>query len=46
MDAVAIRDMREVQTIAILIAAFCIFINIVTDLLVVLLVPKLRTGNA
>jgi peptide/nickel transport system permease protein len=46
VDAVAIRDVREVQTIAILIAAFCIFVNIVTDLLVVLLVPKLRTGNA
>jgi len=46
VDAVAIRDVREVQTIAILIAAFCIFINIVTDLLVVFLVPKLRTGNA
>jgi peptide/nickel transport system permease protein len=45
VDAVAIRDVREVQTIAILIAAFCIFVNIVTDLLVVLLVPKLRTGN-
>jgi peptide/nickel transport system permease protein len=46
VDAVAIRDVREVQTIAILIAAFCIFVNIVTDFLVVLLVPKLRTGNA
>ena len=46
VDAVAIRDVREVQTIAVLIAAFCIFINIVSDLLVVLLVPKLRTANA
>jgi peptide/nickel transport system permease protein len=46
VDAVAIRDVREVQTLAILIAAFCILVNIVTDLLVVLLVPKLRTGNA
>ena len=46
VDAVAIRDVREVQSIAILIAAFCIFINIVTDFLVVLLVPKLRTANA
>jgi peptide/nickel transport system permease protein len=46
VDAVAIRDVREVQSIAILIAAFYILVNIVADLLVVLLVPKLRTGNA
>ena len=36
VDAVAIRDVREVQSIAILIAAFYIFVNIVADLLVVL----------
>lgn len=46
VDAVAIRDVREVQTIAILIAAVYVLINIVADILVVLLVPKLRTGNA
>jgi peptide/nickel transport system permease protein len=46
VDAVAIRDVREVQSIAILIAAFYIFVNIVADLLVVMVVPKLRTGNA
>jgi peptide/nickel transport system permease protein len=43
VDAVAIRDVRAVQVIALLIAAFYILINIVADLLVVLLVPKLRT---
>jgi peptide/nickel transport system permease protein len=43
VDAVAIRDVREVQVVALLIAAFYILINIVADLLVVLLVPKLRT---
>jgi len=43
VDAVAIRDVREVQSVAVLIAAFYILINIVADLLVVLLVPKLRT---
>ena len=43
VDAVAIRDVRVVQVIALLIAAFYILINIVADLLVVLLVPKLRT---
>ncbi len=42
VDAVAIRDVREVQSIAILIAAFYILINILADLLVVLLVPKLQ----
>lgn len=44
VDAVAIRDVREVQSIAILIAAIYIAINIVADVLVVLLVPKLRTS--
>lgn len=43
VDTVAIRDVRAVQSIAILIAAAYIAINIVADLLVVLLVPKLRT---
>lgn len=44
VDAVAIRDVREVQSIAILIAAIYIAINIVADVIVVLLVPKLRTS--
>ena len=44
VDAVAIRDVREVQSLAILVAAIYITINIVADLLVVLLVPKLRTS--
>ena len=44
VDAVAIRDVREVQSVAILIAALYITLNIVADLLVVLLVPKLRTA--
>ncbi len=44
VDSVAIRDVREVQSIAILIAALYIAINIVADLIVVLLVPKLRTS--
>ena len=43
VDAVAIRDVREVQSVALLIAAFYIGLNITADLLVVLLVPKLRT---
>ena len=37
------RRAREVQIVALLIAAFYILINIVADLLGVLLVPKLRT---
>jgi peptide/nickel transport system permease protein len=43
VDAVAIRDVREVQSLAVLVAAFYIAVNIVADLIVVLLVPKLRT---
>ncbi len=43
VDAVAIRDVREVQSVALLIAAFYVGLNIAADLLVVLLVPRLRT---
>jgi peptide/nickel transport system permease protein len=43
VDAVAIRDVREVQSLAVLVAAVYVGLNIVADLLVVLLVPKLRT---
>jgi len=44
VNAVAIRDAREVQSLAIFVAAFSIGLNIVADLLVVMLVPKLRTA--
>jgi peptide/nickel transport system permease protein len=43
VEAVAIRDVREVQSVAVLIAAVYVGLNILADLLVVLLVPKLRT---
>jgi peptide/nickel transport system permease protein len=43
VNAVAIRDTRAVQSIAIFIAAFYVVLNVVADLIVVLLVPKLRT---
>jgi peptide/nickel transport system permease protein len=43
INAVGIRDVRAVQSIAIVIAAIYIGINILADLLVVFLVPKLRT---
>ncbi len=43
IQAVNIRDTREVASLAVLIAAIYVVINIVADLLVVLLVPKLRT---
>jgi peptide/nickel transport system permease protein len=43
VDAVAIRDVREVQSLAIFVAAFYVVVNIVADLLVLLLVPRLRT---
>jgi peptide/nickel transport system permease protein len=44
VEAVNIRDVREVQSLAVLIAAVYIFLNLVADLVVVLLVPKLRTS--
>lgn len=43
VDAVSIRDTREVASVAVLIAAIYVTINVIADLLVVLLVPKLRT---
>jgi len=46
VDAVAIRDVRAVQSIAIVIAAVYIAVNIVADLVVIALVPKLRSGRA
>jgi peptide/nickel transport system permease protein len=45
VDAVAIRDVRAVQSIAIVIAAVYIAVNIVADLIVVALVPRLRSGR-
>jgi peptide/nickel transport system permease protein len=44
VEAVNIRDVREVQSLAILIAAVYVAINLIADLIVVLLVPKLRTS--
>jgi peptide/nickel transport system permease protein len=45
VDAVAVRDSLEVQSICILLAAATIGINILADLLVVLVVPRLRTAQ-
>jgi peptide/nickel transport system permease protein len=44
VNAVAIRDVREVQSLAMFVAAFYLVVNLVADLLVMLLVPKLRTA--
>jgi peptide/nickel transport system permease protein len=44
VQAVTLRDVTEVQAITVVLAAVYILINILADLLVVLLVPKLRTG--
>ncbi len=44
LNAVQTQDVTEVQAIAIVLAALYILINLVADLLVVMLVPKLRTG--
>jgi peptide/nickel transport system permease protein len=42
--SVLARDVTEVQAITIVLAAAFIFINILADLIVVLIVPKLRTS--
>jgi peptide/nickel transport system permease protein len=44
VQAVMVRDVTEVQGITIVLAAVYVAINIVADLLVVVAVPKLRTG--
>ncbi|HEY1276218.1 MAG TPA: ABC transporter permease [Thermoleophilaceae bacterium] len=45
VDAVSTRDIPLVQSIALIIAAFYFAVNIVADLLVVFLIPKLRTAQ-
>lgn len=44
VQAVSVRDVPEVQGIMLVLTALYIAVNIVADFLVVLLVPKLRTG--
>jgi peptide/nickel transport system permease protein len=44
VESVIARDIPVVQAVAMLIAAFYIAINILADVAVVLLVPKLRTA--
>lgn len=44
VEAVIARDIPIVQAVAMIIAAFYITINILADVAVVLLVPKLRTA--
>jgi peptide/nickel transport system permease protein len=43
VNAVNVRDIPTVQSIALLLAAFYISVNILADLIVLYLVPKLRT---
>ena len=42
-EAVSERDIPMVQTLAVLVAAFCVTVNLVADLLVILVTPRLRT---
>ncbi len=44
VNAVTTRDVIEVQAAAVVLAALYIVINVVADLMVVFLVPRLRTG--
>jgi peptide/nickel transport system permease protein len=45
VDAVKTRDVAVVQGIAMILAAMYVLLNVVADLLVVFLIPKLRTGG-
>ena len=44
VQAVSVRDITQVQAAALILAAIYIVINIAADVIVILLVPKLRTG--
>jgi peptide/nickel transport system permease protein len=44
VQAVTARDIAVVQSLTLLIAAFYLLVNLVADILVILLVPKLRTS--
>ena len=44
MSSVQTQDLTVVQALALILAAVCILINILADVIVVFLVPKLRTG--
>ena len=44
VQAVSVRDITQVQAAALILAAIYISINIAADVIVILLVPKLRTG--
>lgn len=46
VDAVTIHDNLEVQSVTMLLATFYVAVTVVADLLVILVVPKLRTGGA
>jgi peptide/nickel transport system permease protein len=45
VDAVKTRDVAVVQGVAMILAAMYVLLNIIADVLVVLLIPKLRTGG-
>ena len=45
VQAVSARDVPYVQSVGLLIAIVYISLNVIADLLVVLLVPKLRTAQ-
>jgi peptide/nickel transport system permease protein len=46
VNAVTSRDVIEVQAAALVLAAVYVVINIVADLIVLFLVPRLRTGTS
>jgi peptide/nickel transport system permease protein len=45
VQAVVARDVPTVQSVGMIVAAFYVGVNIVADILVVLLIPKLRTAQ-
>jgi peptide/nickel transport system permease protein len=45
VNAVTARDLPTIQLIVLILAAFYVFVNIVADVVVILVTPKLRTSS-
>jgi peptide/nickel transport system permease protein len=45
VNSINLRDIPTVQSVAMLLATFYIALNIISDLIIVYLVPKLRTAQ-
>jgi peptide/nickel transport system permease protein len=45
VNAVSARDLPTIQLIVLILAAFYVLVNIIADVVVILVTPKLRTSS-